>query len=166
MLSNKHSTTSSRKLSPIFTKPVKGKPFCLCPDTSGHAVGAALEQEGKDGQWHVVAYGSRSLTNAERKWSSMEKECFSVVYFSQIPNLDCHVATMTIPAQVSVPSTFFASSSNYYSFKMQAGCYSCKNLTLEMDLSNTSSRLCPAITCVVTASGSPLGGGYPADLIW
>jgi len=38
---------------------------------------------------------------------------------SQIPNLNCHVATMTIPSQLAVPSSFFASSSNYYSFKMQ-----------------------------------------------
>jgi len=57
---------------------------------------------------------------------------------SQILNLDRHVATMTIPLQVSFPASFFASSSNYYSFKMQAGCYSFKNLTLEMDLTNTS----------------------------
>jgi len=28
-----------------------------------------------------VAYGSHSLTNAERKWSSTEKECFAVVHF-------------------------------------------------------------------------------------
>jgi len=56
---------------------------------------------------------------------------------SQIPNLDQHVAPMTIPSQVSVPASFFSSSSNYYSFKMQAGHYSCKNLTLEMDLTNT-----------------------------
>jgi len=56
---------------------------------------------------------------------------------SQIPNLDRHVATMTIPLQVSVPASFFASSSNYFSFKIQAGHYSCKNLTLEMDLTNT-----------------------------
>jgi len=45
--------------------------------------------------------------------------------------------TMTIPLQVSVLASFFSSSSNYYSFKMQAGRYSCKNLTLEMDLTNT-----------------------------
>jgi len=57
---------------------------------------------------------------------------------AQIPNLDRHVAMMTIPLQVSVPASFFASSSNYYSFKMQASHYSCKNLTLEMDLTNTS----------------------------
>jgi len=67
--------------SPIFTDPVKGKAFHLCPDTSGYAVGAALEQEGEDGQWHVVAYGNHSLTNAERKWSSTEKECFAVEHF-------------------------------------------------------------------------------------
>jgi len=44
---------------------------------------------------------------------------------------------MTIPSQVLVLASFFVSSSNYYSFKMQAGRYSCKNLTLEMDLTNT-----------------------------
>jgi len=70
--------------SPIFTNPVKGKPFHLCPDASDYAVGAALEHEGKDGQWHVVAYGRCSLTNAERKWSSTEKECFAVVHFMNL----------------------------------------------------------------------------------
>jgi len=53
---------------------------------------------------------------------------------SQILNLDCHVASIIILSQVSVPVSFFSLLSNYYSFKMQAGCYSCKNLTLEMDL--------------------------------
>jgi len=38
---------------------------------------------------------------------------------------------------MSVLASFFSSSSNYCSFKMQAGHYSCKNLTLEMDLTNT-----------------------------
>jgi len=56
-------------MSPIFTNPVKGKPFHLCPDANDYSVGAALEQEGEDGQWRIVAYGSRSLTNAERKGS-------------------------------------------------------------------------------------------------
>jgi len=66
---------------PILASPVNGKPFCLCTDASDYAIGAVLEQEGKDGQWHFVAYGSRSLTDAERKWSSAEKECFAVVHF-------------------------------------------------------------------------------------
>jgi len=60
----------------------------------------------------------------------------------QIPNLDCHVAKMTIPLHVLVAASFLSLLSNYYSFKMQAGCYS-----LEMDLTNTSSaavQLVPA----------------------
>jgi len=90
----------------------------------------------------------------------------------QIPNLDWHVATMTIPLQVSVPSTFFASSSNYYSFKMQARHYSCKNLTLEMDLTNTLStamQLVPAPMLVdyiriTTGSGAILQTLYGKEL--
>jgi len=52
------------------------------------------------------------------------------------PTLTASVATMTILLQVSVPSSFFSLSSNY-SFKIQPGHHSCKNLTLEMDLTNT-----------------------------
>jgi len=71
---------------------------------------------------------------------------------------------MTIPLQVLVPASFFVSLSNYYSFKMQAGRYSCKNLTLEMDLTNTSAaavQLVPVPLLVdyvriTTGSGSML----------
>jgi len=66
---------------PILAYPVKSKPFCLCTNASDCAIGPVLEQEGEDGQWHIVAYGSRSLTDAERKWSSTEKECLAVVHF-------------------------------------------------------------------------------------
>jgi len=91
---------------------------------------------------------------------------------SQIPNLDQHVAMMTIPFQVSVPASFFSSSSNYYSFKMQAGHYSCKNLTLEMDLTNTSAaavQLVPAPILVdyiriSTGSGAILQTLYGEEL--
>jgi len=90
----------------------------------------------------------------------------------QTPNLDRHVATMTIPSQVSMLNTFFALSSNYYSFKMQVGCYSCKNLTLEMDLTNTSAasvQLVPAPLLVdyiriTTGSGAILQTLYGEEL--
>jgi len=104
--------------SQIFTNPVKGKPFCLCPGASDYAVGAALEQEGKDGQWHVVAYGSHSLTNAERKWSSTEKECFAVVHFmnhwlhlllgAQFEVLTGHQALSKIFGQAEPPTGMLA----------------------------------------------------------
>jgi len=58
----------------ILSNPVKGKHLCLCPDASDNAVGATLEQEGEDGQWHVLVYGSCSLSDADRKWSMTEKE--------------------------------------------------------------------------------------------
>jgi len=66
---------------PILAYPVNSKPFCLCTNASDYTIRAALEQEGEDGLWHVVAYGRSSLTQAERKWSSTEKECFAVVHF-------------------------------------------------------------------------------------
>jgi len=49
----------------VLANPVNGKLFHLCTDASDYAIGAVLEQKGKDGQWHVVAYGSHSLTSAE-----------------------------------------------------------------------------------------------------
>jgi len=80
---------------------------------------------------------------------------------------------MTIPLQVSVPASFFSSSSNYYSFKMQASRYSCKNLTLEMDLTNTLSaavQLVPSPILVdyiriSTGSGAILQNLYGKE-IW
>jgi hypothetical protein len=59
----------------------QGKPFCLCTDVSDYMIRATLEQEGEDVQWHVVAYGSCSLTSTEKIWSVTEKECFVVVHF-------------------------------------------------------------------------------------
>jgi len=80
---------------------------------------------------------------------------------------------MTIPSQVLVPASFFSSSSNYYSFKMQAGHYSCKNLALEMDLTNTLAaavQLVPSPVLVdyiriCTSSGSILQTLYGKE-IW
>jgi len=76
---------------------------------------------------------------------------------AQIPNLDRHVAKMTIPLQVLVPAS---------------GRYSCKNLTLEMDLTNTSSaavQLVPAPILVdyvriSTGSGAILQTLYGEEL--
>jgi len=71
-------------LAPILAYPVNSKPFYLCTNTSDYAIGAALEKEGEDGLWHVVAYGSRSLSGAEKNWSATE-ECFAVVHFMNFP---------------------------------------------------------------------------------
>ena len=46
------------------------KPFVLETDASSDGLGAVLLQEGEDGKLHPVAYGSRSLTKAERNYHS------------------------------------------------------------------------------------------------
>ena len=44
------------------------KPFMLETDASSNGLGAVLLLEGEDGKLHPIAYGSRSLTKAERNY--------------------------------------------------------------------------------------------------
>ena len=44
------------------------KPFALETDASSEGLGAVLLQEGEDGKLHPIAYGSQSLTKAERNY--------------------------------------------------------------------------------------------------
>ena len=44
------------------------KPFVLETDASSEGLGAVLLQEGEDGKLHPIAYGSRSVTKAERNY--------------------------------------------------------------------------------------------------
>ena len=50
------------------------KPFMLETDASSDGLGAVLLQEGKDGKLHPIAYGSQSLTKAERNYHSGKAE--------------------------------------------------------------------------------------------
>ena len=50
------------------------KPFILETDASSDGLGAVLLQEGEDGKLHPIAYGSRSLTKAERNYHSGKTE--------------------------------------------------------------------------------------------
>ena len=49
--------------------------FSLYTDASTVGVGTVMEQSGK-----VIAYASRSLTQAERQCSTIQKECLAIVY--------------------------------------------------------------------------------------
>ena len=49
--------------------------FSLYTDTSSVGVGAVLEQSGA-----VIAHSSRSLTQAEWQYSTIQKECLAIVY--------------------------------------------------------------------------------------
>ena len=47
-------------------------------DASSNGLGAVLLQEGEDGKLHPVAYGSRSLTKAERNFHSGKTELLAL----------------------------------------------------------------------------------------
>ena len=64
---------------PIMCHPNFTQHFMLYTDASLMAVGAVLAQE-VDGLERVVAYASRSLTMAERRWSTYDRELWAIVW--------------------------------------------------------------------------------------
>lgn len=70
-----------RKLTeaPILCCPDFTKTFHLQTDASNEGLGAVLYQI-IDGHEKVIAYGSRTLNDAEKKYSVTEKECLAVVW--------------------------------------------------------------------------------------
>ena len=50
------------------------KPFLLETDASGQGLGAVLSQKQKDGRYHPVAFGSRTLKRSERNYHSSKLE--------------------------------------------------------------------------------------------
>jgi len=65
---------------PILTFPDYSKEFTLDTDASQEGIGAVLSQE-QDGQERVVAYASRTLSKAERKYCVTRKELLAAVTF-------------------------------------------------------------------------------------
>uniref|UniRef100_A0A915L975 Reverse transcriptase/retrotransposon-derived protein RNase H-like domain-containing protein n=1 Tax=Romanomermis culicivorax TaxID=13658 RepID=A0A915L975_ROMCU len=67
--------------SPFLCYPVyDGKAqFVIQTNASRTAIGAILNQENGKNQW-VIAYNSCILTDAETQYSTMERECLTIVY--------------------------------------------------------------------------------------
>src|SRR5205085_11968746 len=59
---------------PILAFPDFSKPFILSTDASGVGLGGVLSQVDDDNKEHPIAYCSRVLSQAERKYSTTEKE--------------------------------------------------------------------------------------------
>jgi len=64
---------------PILQYPDFNKPFILTVDACGYAIGGVLSQ-GQIGKDLPLTYTSRILNNAERNYSTIEKECLAIVY--------------------------------------------------------------------------------------
>ena len=64
---------------PVLGYPQTDSTFYLDTDASKNGIGAVLSQ--KQGVERVIAYGSRSLTKAERNYSATRRELLALVYF-------------------------------------------------------------------------------------
>ena len=65
---------------PVLAYPDFDKPFVLETDASNLGLGAVLSQHQVDGKQHPVAYASRALTQAEKRYSITELETLAVVW--------------------------------------------------------------------------------------
>jgi hypothetical protein len=65
---------------PILGYPRLDRPFILATDASEVAVGAVLSQKDDDGREVVIAYGSCTLSEDERKYSVIEREGLALVW--------------------------------------------------------------------------------------
>lgn len=64
---------------PMLSCPDFNLPFVLQTDASTVGIGAVLAQE-TDGVEHVIAFASRALSETEKRYSTTEQECLTVVW--------------------------------------------------------------------------------------
>ena len=64
---------------PVLTYPDFSLPFILDTDASQHGIGAVLSQI-QCGEEKVIAFASKTLTKAERRYSVTRKELLAVAY--------------------------------------------------------------------------------------
>ena len=63
---------------PILAIPLDDAPFRIEADSSGYATGAVLSQL-QDGQWRLVSFSSKSLSDVERNYDIHDRELLSIM---------------------------------------------------------------------------------------
>lgn len=68
---------------PILAFPNFDAPFYLSTDASQVGIGAVLSQKDEHQREHPVYFTSRSLTDAERRYSTIERELLAIIYSTE-----------------------------------------------------------------------------------
>jgi hypothetical protein len=64
----------------VMAHPDPHKPYILYTDACDYAIGGILCQEDENGTERPIQYISAQLTSTQRRWATVEKECWAVVY--------------------------------------------------------------------------------------
>ena len=64
----------------VMAPPDTHKPYKLYNDACDYAIGGILVQYSDDGVEKVIQYVSHTLSTTQRKWATIEKEAYAVVY--------------------------------------------------------------------------------------
>ena len=64
----------------MMAPPDTHKPYKLYNDACDYAIGGILVQDSDDGVEKVIQYVSHTLSTTQRKWVTIEKEAYAVVY--------------------------------------------------------------------------------------
>ena len=64
----------------VMAAPDMNRPYRLYTDACHYAIGGILVEESDDGLEKVIKYVSHTLSNTRRKWATIEKETYAVVF--------------------------------------------------------------------------------------
>ena len=65
---------------PVLALYDAARPTMVSADSSSYGLGTVLQQQQPDGSWRPVFYASRSLTDVERRYAQVEKECLALTW--------------------------------------------------------------------------------------
>ncbi len=80
---------------PVLAAPNFYAQFILTIDASDVAAGAVLSQEGSDSIEHPICYFSKKFNKSQKHYSTIEKECLSLILALQL--FEVYVSSFNFP---------------------------------------------------------------------